>query len=77
MSDERARRYDTFVVRLWRDVVSRRLIRADVEHVQSGQRAERRWRPQDGNEPDGLAWITDQIRAGGMEESPGKEASDT
>ncbi len=29
------RRYDSFVVRLWREVGSRRLLRVEVEHTQS------------------------------------------
>jgi hypothetical protein len=28
--------YDSFVVRLWRDATTRALLRAEVEHVQSG-----------------------------------------
>lgn len=28
--------YDSFVVRLWRDLRDRRLLRAEIEHVQSG-----------------------------------------
>jgi hypothetical protein len=33
---ESARRYDSFVVRVWRHPGNARLIRADVRHVQSG-----------------------------------------
>lgn len=33
---ETARRYDSFVVRVWRHPGRTRLIRADVRHVQSG-----------------------------------------
>lgn len=33
---ESARRYDSFVVRVWRHPGTSRLIRADVRHVQSG-----------------------------------------
>jgi hypothetical protein len=33
---EPARRYDSFVVRVWRHPGKNRLIRADVRHVQSG-----------------------------------------
>lgn len=33
---EPARRYDSFVVRVWRHPGKSRLIRADVRHVQSG-----------------------------------------
>jgi hypothetical protein len=64
MTDERGRRYDTFVVRLWRDLVSRRLLRAEVEHVQSGHRSERRWRSAAGDDGGGdeWAWIVDQLR---------------
>jgi hypothetical protein len=29
--------YDSFVVRLWRDSGDRSLLRAEIEHVQSGQ----------------------------------------
>jgi hypothetical protein len=60
MSLERERRYDTFVVRLWRDLVSRRVLRAEVEHVQSGHRVERHWSAGDGG-GDGLEWIAEQI----------------
>lgn len=76
MTDERERRYDTFVVRLWRDLVSRRVLRAEVEHVQSGHRSERRWRttPDGAGGGDGLDWIADQIRGdAAVAESDGQE----
>jgi hypothetical protein len=34
--------YDSFVVRLWREAGGRRLVRAEVEHIQSG-RVVRAW----------------------------------
>ena len=37
MSREPERAYDSFVVRLWRDAATGRLLRAEVEHVQTGQ----------------------------------------
>jgi hypothetical protein len=43
MTDERERRYDSFVVRLWRGFVSPCVLRAEVEHVQTGERLSRRW----------------------------------
>ena len=59
MGDDRKRRQDTFVVRLWRDVQSLRLLRAEVEHVQSGDLTEHRWRA---SNPDiGPDWILDQM----------------
>lgn len=74
MADERERRYDTFVVRLWRDLVSRRVLRAEVEHVQSGHRSERRWRSAvDGDDGDGLAWIADQLRGESTADQPDRE----
>jgi hypothetical protein len=36
MDQTRGHDYDSFVVRLWRDANTRALLRAEVEHVQSG-----------------------------------------
>lgn len=36
-----SRRYDSFVVRLWRDGSSSELLRAEVEHVQTGLRIDK------------------------------------
>ena len=49
------RRYDTFVVRLWRDGATGRLLRAEVEHAATGERA-RATGP-------AHTWILDRIRA--------------
>ena len=49
------RLYDAFVVRLWRDGASGRLLRAEVEHATSGERT-RATDPAD-------TWVLDQIRA--------------
>lgn len=49
------RRYDAFVVRLWRDGASGRLLRAEVEHAVSGDRRRATGPPE--------SWIIDQIRA--------------
>lgn len=62
MRDNRDRRYDTFVVRLWRDLVSHRVLRAEIEHVQSGLRSNRRWRAgRDEADDDAFAWISNQL----------------
>jgi hypothetical protein len=61
MTDDHVRRYDTFVVRLWRDLVSRRVLRVDVEHVQSGRHAARRWGAESDAPGEALAWIGDQL----------------
>jgi hypothetical protein len=47
--------YDSFVVRLWREVATGRLLRAEVEHVQGGTVAAGR-----GVAPE---WVLDCLRA--------------
>ena len=37
MGHEPGHDYDSFVVRLWRDAVTRALLRAEIEHVQTGR----------------------------------------
>lgn len=49
------RLYDAFVVRLWRDGASGRLLRAEVEHAATGERTRATGPPQ--------TWVLDQIRA--------------
>ena len=51
----RERRYDAFVVRLWHDRTTGRLLRAEVEHAASGE-CTRAAGPAE-------AWVLDQIRA--------------
>ncbi len=36
MSNDRSPRYDSFVVRVWHETATGRLLRAEVDHVQSG-----------------------------------------
>ena len=36
MSNDRAQRYDSFVIRIWQEAGTGRLLRAEVDHVQSG-----------------------------------------
>jgi hypothetical protein len=36
MTSDHTKRYDSFVVRVWRETASGRLLRAEVDHVQSG-----------------------------------------
>ncbi len=36
MSNDCTKRYDSFVIRVWRETASGRLLRAEVDHVQSG-----------------------------------------
>ena len=47
--------YDSFVVRLWREVGARRMLRVEVEHAQSGDTATARGVA--------LGWIGGQIAA--------------
>lgn len=79
MGDDRKRRQDTFVVRLWRDVTSLRLLRAEVDHVQSGVHTEHRWKASNSeNDPE---WILDQLLKAdptqpGERSAPGPEAAE-
>jgi hypothetical protein len=36
MSNDRGQRYDSFVIRIWQEAGTGRLLRAEVDHVQSG-----------------------------------------
>jgi hypothetical protein len=36
MPNERAQHYDSFVIRIWQEAGTGRLLRAEVDHVQSG-----------------------------------------
>lgn len=36
MSNDRAHSYDSFVIRIWQEAGTGRLLRAEVDHVQSG-----------------------------------------
>jgi hypothetical protein len=36
MSNEPSPRYDSFVIRVWQEATTGRLLRAEVDHVQSG-----------------------------------------
>jgi hypothetical protein len=63
----RERRYDAFVVRLWHEPATGRLLRAEVEHVTTGERS-RAVGP-------GADWILDQIRACLDERLRGDEAA--
>ena len=36
MSNDYSKRYDSFVIRVWREKASGRLLRAEVDHIQSG-----------------------------------------
>jgi len=64
MGDDRKRRQDTFVVRLWRDATSLRLLRAEVEHVQSGGHSEHHWSVS--NPDNARDWIFDQMLSVGL-----------
>lgn len=55
MMREPERAYDSFVVRLWRDPASGRLLRAEVEHVQTGTISAERGVPPE--------WILDCLRS--------------
>ena len=55
MMREPERAYDSFVVRLWRDPASGRLLRAEVEHVQTGNISAERGVPPE--------WILDCVRS--------------
>ena len=65
----RERRYDAFVVRLWHEPATGRLLRAEVEHVTTGERT-RAVGP-------GANWILDQIRACLDERLRGDEVAKT
>jgi hypothetical protein len=56
-------RYDAFVVRLWREAATGRVLRAEVEHARTGARARAAGVP--------TGWVLDQIRARLTEAPPG------
>lgn len=53
MPSDRGQRYDSFVIRLWQEEVTGRLLRAEVDHVQSGAVYVAR--------DIGLAWVQDTL----------------
>jgi hypothetical protein len=59
MDEELDRRYDTYLIRVWRVSSTDRWLRAEVRHVQSAWSAERRW--VDDEVADPLTWVLAQL----------------
>lgn len=60
MDEDLDRRYDTYLIRVWRERSSDRWLRAEVRHVQSAWSVDRRW--SDEESADALGWICDQLQ---------------
>lgn len=59
-SAEKRRRYDTFVIRLWREGEAGRWLRVDVEHVQGRTVVVHRWSC-DTEDDDAPQWLLDRL----------------
>ncbi len=67
MADDRAPIYDSFVIRVWQETINGHLLRAEIDHVQSGAVFVRR------DVPPG--WILDTLRSALKARTPGSETT--